>query len=166
MACEDSFQRQFPLFVARWTATNEKWRALEAVIRAKGLPLIILIRISSFPPWVYSNSLFASIESVSLTQFTLATLFVLPRAMVYVFVGSRIASISDGEQRNHMDAASKFVNGCLIIGGVVVSIIASSVVYYFVQKEIQILHGNRPTADRLDTEATEGEEGEPLLTLP
>ncbi|KAG8218748.1 hypothetical protein J3R82DRAFT_4420 [Butyriboletus roseoflavus] len=89
----------------KWTASNERWAAFEAVIRARGLPLIILIRISSFPPWVYSNSLFASIESVSLTQFTFATLFVLPRIMVYVFVGSRIARLSDGEQRSNMDAS-------------------------------------------------------------
>lgn len=80
-----------------------------------------------------------------------------------------------------IQSASKFVNGCLIIGGIVVSVIASSydfpclishylksnsVVYYFVQNEIQILNGGRTTADRLDAEATDGEEGEPLLTLP
>lgn len=60
----------------QWSSYNEKWQALEAVVvsrlrhsdashpfssfqRAKGLPLIILIRISPFPPCVYSNSLFA-----------------------------------------------------------------------------------------------------------
>lgn len=42
---------------------------------------------------------------MSLLQFAFATLFVLPRAMVYVFVGSRIARLSDGEQRSHMDAS-------------------------------------------------------------
>lgn len=59
-----------------WSKENKMWRALEAVIvsisyvpflslsptvfqEAKGFPLIILIRISPFPPWVYSNSLFA-----------------------------------------------------------------------------------------------------------
>lgn len=30
-----------------------------AVQQAKGLPLIMLIRLSPFPPWVYSNTLFA-----------------------------------------------------------------------------------------------------------
>lgn len=58
-----------------WSSSNEKWQALEAVIvrllkysaglfgssaqRARGLPLIMLIRASPFPPWVYANSLFA-----------------------------------------------------------------------------------------------------------
>ena len=59
-----------------WSERNEAWKAVEAVIvsypnpsllwpwpnviqDAKGLPLIILIRVSPFPPWAYSNSLFA-----------------------------------------------------------------------------------------------------------
>jgi hypothetical protein len=84
-----------------------------------------------------------SIESVSLIQFVLATLFVLPRVLVYVFVGSRIASLSDGEQRSHMatcmlsfpvhvadltftSLATKIINGLLIVGGIVTSVIASS----------------------------------------
>ncbi|KAF9226458.1 Golgi apparatus membrane protein TVP38 [Gyrodon lividus] len=150
----------------RWTVTNEKWQALEAVIRARGLPLIILIRISSFPPWVYSNSLFASIESVSLIQFILATLFVLPRVLVYVFVGSRISSFSDGEQRSHMDTSTKVINGLLIVGGIVTSIIASSVVYYFMQNEIKVLHESSSATDEFAAEALEDVEGAPLLTHP
>lgn len=66
----------------KWSSSNEKWQALEAVVvrshifsfhtrrwgvylsfplsqEAKGLPLIVLIRASPFPPWVYANSLFA-----------------------------------------------------------------------------------------------------------
>ncbi|KIJ20164.1 hypothetical protein PAXINDRAFT_107973 [Paxillus involutus ATCC 200175] len=148
----------------KWAATNEKWQVLEAVIRAKGLPLIILIRISSFPPWVYSNSLFASIESVSLIQFVLATLFVLPRVLVYVFVGSRIASLSDGEQRSHMATSTKIINGLLIVGGIVTSVIASSVVYCFMQDEIKMLHGSSSANNELAAEALEdAEEGAPLL---
>ena len=61
--------------IRSWSEKNETWRALETVIvsffpcflllwptiiqDAKGLPLIILIRISPLPPWVYSNALFA-----------------------------------------------------------------------------------------------------------
>jgi len=42
-----------------WSERNETWKAVETVVDAKGLPLIILIRVSPFPPWAYSNSLFA-----------------------------------------------------------------------------------------------------------
>ncbi|KAH9943350.1 uncharacterized protein BXZ73DRAFT_40674, partial [Epithele typhae] len=93
-----------------WSASNEKWQALEAVVAAKGLPLIMLIRASPFPPWVYSNTLFAvspakatSVQSVSLWQFFLATFVVFPKIAIFVLVGSRLASLSDGEQRSHMD---------------------------------------------------------------
>jgi uncharacterized membrane protein YdjX (TVP38/TMEM64 family) len=69
--------------IRQWSAYNEKWQALQSVIvcahvgpltppaprvddsffqKAKGLPLIILIRVSPFPPWVYSNSFFAVSE--------------------------------------------------------------------------------------------------------
>ncbi|KAI0693578.1 hypothetical protein BC835DRAFT_1353287 [Cytidiella melzeri] len=87
----------------KWASTNDKWQALEAVIEAKGLFLIILIRASPFPPWAYSNSLFASIKPVALWQFLVATLIVLPRAALHVFIGSRLAALSDGETRKHMD---------------------------------------------------------------
>ncbi|KAG1755800.1 Golgi apparatus membrane protein TVP38 [Suillus lakei] len=146
-----------------WTSTNEKWQALEAVIRSKGMPLIILIRISSFPPWAWSNSLFASIASVSLLQFFIATWFVLPKAMVYVFVGSRIARLSDGEQRNHMDTQTKIINSLLVVGGILVSVLASSLVYYLMQKEIKRLHDSPSERDELAAEALEATEEAPLL---
>lgn len=99
--------------------------------RAKGLPLIILIRISPFPPWVYSNSLFAvgkfsfpklyhpanqiiqSIQAVSLWQFVTATLFVFPKLVLHAFIGSRIAALSDGDRRSHMDTRKALVLTCV-----------------------------------------------------
>jgi hypothetical protein len=48
---------------------------------------------------------------VSLFQFLVATLFILPKVIVYVFVGSRIARLSDGEQRNHMDTRKNTCHG-------------------------------------------------------
>jgi len=76
----------------RWSATNDKWTALETVVvgvcpglvrievftrdlvlqKSKGLPLVILIRMSPMPPWVYANTLFAvSHRSIVLTCFRL-----------------------------------------------------------------------------------------------
>jgi len=86
-----------------WSATNEKWQALESVIKAKGLPLICLIRMSPLPPWVYSNALFASIGPVKLWQFVVAQTFVFPKILLSVFIGSRAAALADGDQRDHMD---------------------------------------------------------------
>lgn len=138
-----------------WTSTNEKWQALETVIQSRGMPMIILIRISSFPPWAWSNTLFASIASVSLFQFFTATLFLLPKVMVYVFVGSRIARLSDGEQRNHMDTQTKIVNSLLVVGGILISVLASSLLYHHMQKEIKRLRDSPSERDELAAEAAE-----------
>jgi len=143
---------------------NEKWEALEAVIAAKGLPLIILIRISPLPPWVYSNTLFASIGSVSLWQFLLATCFVFPKIFLHVFIGSRMAALSDGEQRNKMDTHTKVVNGLLIGGGILIAMLASWLVYTLVQNHIRKLSGISPETDELAAEAIEDSEEAPLLT--
>ncbi|KZT12803.1 Golgi apparatus membrane protein TVP38 [Laetiporus sulphureus 93-53] len=108
----------------RWSSSNEKWQALETVVASKGLPLIVLVRASPFPPWVYSNTLFASVEAVSLWQFVLATFVVFPKIALLVFVGSRLAPLSDGEQRSHMDTSTKILNASISIGGILVTIIA------------------------------------------
>ncbi|KAI3612422.1 golgi apparatus membrane protein tvp38 [Moniliophthora roreri] len=155
------------LFSARlraWSAQNEKWQALEAVVRAKGLPLIILIRISPFPPWVYANSLFASISSVSLWQFVVATLFIFPKLLLHVFIGSRMAALSDGERRSHMDTRTKVINGLLIGGGVLVAICASGLVYTLVQRHIRTLDGLPRDVDEHAADAIEHfDEEAPLL---
>ncbi|EIN10723.1 Golgi apparatus membrane protein TVP38 [Punctularia strigosozonata HHB-11173 SS5] len=148
----------------RWSSSNEKWVALEEVIRAKGLPLIILIRMSPFPPWVYSNTLFASIEPVKLWQFVVATFFVGPKMLLAVFIGSRAAALADGEQRNHMDKATKIINICFIIGGIVISIIASYTIYHQMQAHIRHISDIPSDIDELAAEAVEAaSEGAPLL---
>ncbi|EPT02745.1 hypothetical protein FOMPIDRAFT_1143170 [Fomitopsis schrenkii] len=151
-----------------WSASNEKWQALETVVAAKGLPLITLIRASPFPPWVYSNALFASIRAVALWQFCIATFAVFPKVALLVFVGSRLAALSDGETRNHMDTSTKWLNVGLSVGGIALGATASVIVYRAMQTEIRHLQGVSPDVEELAAEAIEevvedAEEGAPLL---
>lgn len=107
----------------RWTEKNSKWQALEEVVESKGLGLIVLIRISPFPPWVYSNTLFAvrlshriapfnpitqhllqSISSVRLWQFVFATLFTLPKVCLHVFIGASRFLFFHGNTYSHFDS--------------------------------------------------------------
>lgn len=44
-----------------------------------------------------------SIEAVSLWQFVIATTVVFPKVALHVFIGSRLAALSDGETRRQMD---------------------------------------------------------------
>ncbi|KAI0347336.1 Golgi apparatus membrane protein TVP38 [Trametopsis cervina] len=148
----------------KWAATNDKWQALESVIKAKGLPLIFLIRASPFPPWAYSNSLFASIEPVALWQFVLATFVVLPRVALHVFIGSRLAALSDGDTRKQMDKHAKILNILLVVFGVLVGLVASWLTYRAMQSHIRHLDGISPDLDELAAEAVdEAAEGAPLL---
>jgi len=147
-----------------WTAENEKWQALESVVRAKGLPLIILIRSSPLPPWVYANAMFASIEAVKFWQFVVATTFVLPKIFLSVFIGSRIAMFSDGKQRGEMDKTSKIMNGVSIVVGVALAFASAFVLYRLMQKEIRQLRESPDIEDELAADALEeAGEGAPLL---
>ncbi|KAH9843895.1 Golgi apparatus membrane protein TVP38 [Rhodofomes roseus] len=155
----------------QWSASNEKWQALEIVVDAKGLPLITLIRASPFPPWVYSNALFASIRAVALWQFCIATFATFPKVALLVFVGSRLAALSDGETRNHMDTSTKWLNVGLSVGGLLLGMTASVIVYRAMQAEIRRLQGVSPDVEELAAEAIEeavedAEEGAPLLGHP
>ncbi|EAU84702.1 hypothetical protein CC1G_00221 [Coprinopsis cinerea okayama7 len=151
--------------IRSWSAQNEKWQALEAVVRSKGLPLIVLIRVSPFPPWVYANSLFASIEPVKLWQFVAATCFITPKLLLYVFMGSKMAALSDGDQRDRMDTHDKIINGLFLAGSLVIAVFTSWLVYNLVQNHIRHLHGVDPETDELAAEAIEDfDEDAPLLS--
>ncbi|KAH9482932.1 Tlg2-vesicle protein [Psilocybe cubensis] len=148
-----------------WSSKNKKWQALEAVVTAKGLPLIILIRISPFPPWVYSNSLFASIQAVKLWQFVVATLFIFPKVFLHTFIGSKLAELSDGEQRDHMDTRTKILDGVFIGVSIVIALFTGWTVYNSVQSHIRHLEGFSPEVDELAAEAIEDyDEEAPLLS--
>jgi len=148
----------------KWSATNEGWTALETVVKAKGLPLVILIRLSPLPPWVYANSLFASIHTVALWQFVIATFFLSPKLLLTAFIGSRLAPLSDGKQRQEMDTQTKIINGCLVVGGLLLATVAAAIVYRLVQRQLLQLKGVSPSTGEDIIEALEeADEGAPLL---
>jgi len=158
-------RRLFSHKLHAWSSQSEKWQALEAVIKAKGLPLIILIRLSPFPPWVYANSLFASIETVKLWQFVTATLFLFPKILLHTFIGSKAAALADGDQRGHMDPHTKFLNSLLIGGSIVIAIGTGWWVYILVQRHIRDLEGFSTAIDESAARAIEDfDEEAPLLS--
>ncbi|KAH9977974.1 Golgi apparatus membrane protein TVP38 [Lactifluus volemus] len=139
-----------------WSKKNETWQALETVIAAKGLPLIILVRLSPFPPWVYSNSLFASIQSVTVWQFMVATICNFPKYLLHVFIGSRMALLSDGQQREHMDTQTKVVNTIIIVTGILTSVGSGWVLYALMKRQLREASPKTPgQASQLAGEADE-----------
>jgi hypothetical protein len=89
---------------------------------------------------------------VALWQFIIATLFVYPKVSLHVFIGSRAAALSDGEQRSHMDTRkpadvanylyfipndhctleTKIINSVLIGAGILIALVSSWCVLKFV----------------------------------
>ncbi|EUC62303.1 SNARE associated protein [Rhizoctonia solani AG-3 Rhs1AP] len=149
--------------VRRFTQRQEKWRALEAVIAAKGLPLIVLIRLAPLP-WTYSNALFATIESVSFWQFMVATVLYTPKLFIIIFIGSRVAKFSDGQQRGEMDAASKWLNALSIALGVSIGFGATWLVWRLTDTEIRNMKELPQDVDNMAADALrDAEAGAPLL---
>ncbi|CUA70085.1 Golgi apparatus membrane protein TVP38 [Coprinopsis cinerea okayama7 len=149
--------------VRRFTQKQEKWRALEAVIAAKGLPLIVLIRLAPLP-WTYSNALFATIESVSFWQFMVATVLYTPKLFIIIFIGSRVAKFSDGQQRGEMDAASKWLNALSIVLGASIGFGATWLVWRLTETEIRNMRELPQDIDDMAVDALhDAEAGAPLL---
>ncbi|KAG9102137.1 Tlg2-vesicle protein [Ceratobasidium sp. 370] len=149
--------------VRKFTHRQEKWRALEAVIAAKGLPLIMLIRWAPLP-WTYSNALFASIDSVAFWQFMVATVCYTPKLFIIIFIGSRVAKFSDGQQRGEMDTATKVVNALSIVLGVAAGVGAAWLVWRLTDAKIRAMKELPQDVDNLAADALRDvEAGAPLL---
>jgi len=144
-----------------WSGKNTRWQALEAVIRARGLPLIILIRLCPIP-WVYSNAFFASVEAVSFPQFILATLVLMPKIFLHVFIGSRISDLSDGEHRRKMDTTTKVLDIGSVVLAAVLGILTGIYVYRITQAQIKSLKELPSEARGLAADAVDDLEA-PLL---
>jgi hypothetical protein len=108
------------------------------------MPLIVMIRLCPLP-WWSSNTFFASVESVSFSQYMIATMsassisftkdyiltnvrilfdrVILPKLLLHCFVGSRMAAMSDGKQREKMDLPTKVINiGSIVFGSVIAGV--------------------------------------------
>jgi len=147
--------------VTAWSSKNVRWKALTTVVKAKGLTLIILIRLSPFPSWAYSSVFFSSIETVSFWQFVIATIVLFPKFALYVFIGTRMAELSDGNQRIELDTQTKIIDSLLIVGGFVIGIGVGIFVYREVRNHIRRLEGLPSEVDALAAEALDEEA--PLL---
>ncbi|KAL6309559.1 Golgi apparatus membrane protein TVP38 [Sparassis latifolia] len=148
----------------RWSASNQKWIALETVVGAKGLPLITLVRASPFPPWGWAHAMFASVDTVALWQFFLASFVLFPKFALFVLIGSRLAALSDGDQRSHMDTSTKILNVAISVGGILLSTTAGWIIYRAMQAEVRRLQEMTPEVDELSTEGTDdAAEEAPLL---
>ncbi|CCO26370.1 Golgi apparatus membrane protein TVP38 [Rhizoctonia solani AG-1 IB] len=93
-----------------------------------------------------------------------ATVLFTPKLFVIVFIGSRIAKFSDGQQRGEMDAASKWLNALSIALGASIGIGATWLVWRFTDAEIRNMRELPQDIDNMAADALHDvEAGAPLL---
>ncbi|GAA6019384.1 hypothetical protein JCM11491_004808, partial [Sporobolomyces phaffii] len=108
--------RRLVRFFAPFIQRDQTFQALSNAVKVKGLPLIILLRLCPFP-YPYSNAFFASVESVTLSQFFLATLTITPKLLLHVFIGHRTYLFASPDARHKMDPLSRWINlGFMVVG--------------------------------------------------
>jgi hypothetical protein len=73
-------------------------------------------------------------ETVSLTQFMLATLVITPKLALHVWVGQRIYFLADPNSRSQMDDTTKMINGFYIAGGSLLGFFTGLYVYRLTMK--------------------------------
>jgi len=157
-------RKLFKARISKWSRQNKKWTAMEEVVKAKGMPLIILIRISPIP-WVYNTAFFASIESVSLLQLIVATFFLFPKILLIIFVGSQVGDMSDGTHRNEMSPLTKALNVLSIIISILVAVGTGWFVWRTTSAKIRHIEDLPAETDRLAEEFLD-EVNAPLLYSP
>ncbi|GAA5883923.1 hypothetical protein JCM3774_005249 [Rhodotorula dairenensis] len=130
---------------APYIQRDKTFAALSRAVRVKGLPLIVLLRLCPFP-YPYSNAFFASIETVSLQEFMLATLAITPKLLLHVFIGHRTYLFADPTSRHKMDSTTRWINGIFMVVGTLLGVGTSWYLYKLTMRYVE--------------EAAEGEEDE------
>ncbi|OCF35588.1 hypothetical protein I316_02643 [Kwoniella heveanensis BCC8398] len=121
-------------FFLGYISKNDKWDAFGHVMRAKGLPLVIMIRYCPIP-WNIGNGLFASIESVKFWQFMLANLLIQPRLLIPVFIGSRLTSLASDVH----DPLQTWLNLLSIAISTTISLVTGIVIYRLTLEQMRKL---------------------------
>ncbi|WVQ93198.1 hypothetical protein IAU59_000262 [Kwoniella sp. CBS 9459] len=121
-------------FFLGYISKSEKWDAFGHVMRAKGLPLVIMIRYCPIP-WNIGNGLFASIESVKFWQFMLANLLIQPRLLIPVFIGSRLTSLASDVH----DPLQTWLNLLSIAISTTISLVTGIVIYRLTLEQMRKL---------------------------
>ncbi|WWC64013.1 uncharacterized protein I303_106619 [Kwoniella dejecticola CBS 10117] len=123
-------------FFLGYLGKNDKWEAFGNVMRAKGLPLVIMIRYCPIP-WAIGNGLFASIDSVKLWHFALANLLIQPRLLIPVFIGSRLTSLTSDTK----DPLQFWLNLLSIGLSSTISVVTGIIIYRLTLEQMRKLKG-------------------------
>ncbi|KAL2156938.1 hypothetical protein VTH06DRAFT_1873, partial [Thermothelomyces fergusii] len=103
--------------VHRLVGRDRRFVALGQTLRHDGLAVLVMIRFCPLP-YSLSNGFLATVGSIGLARFTLATAVATPKLLVHVFIGSRLALLAEsGDEMGWADRAVNYVS-MLVFGAV------------------------------------------------
>jgi len=84
----------FESLVKTWVEKSEKFRAIQTITQLKGLRLMFLLRLSPIIPFNILNYALG-LTTVTLRDYTIACLGMVPGSIAFVFLGSTLTTISE-----------------------------------------------------------------------
>ncbi|AEO53979.1 hypothetical protein MYCTH_2295968 [Thermothelomyces thermophilus ATCC 42464] len=96
--------------VHRLVGRDRRFVALAQTLRHDGLAVLVMIRLCPLP-YSLSNGFLATVGSIDLGRFTLATAAATPKLLVHVFIGSRLALLAEsGDKMSWGDRAVNYIS--------------------------------------------------------
>ncbi|KAK3300946.1 uncharacterized protein B0H64DRAFT_382266 [Chaetomium fimeti] len=97
-------------YVHRLVGGDQRFIALGQVLRRDGLGVLVMIRLCPLP-YSLSNGFLATVGSIGVGQFALATAGATPKLLVHVFIGSRLALLAEpGDKMSGFDRAVNYIS--------------------------------------------------------
>ena len=96
-------------------------------------------------PYSLSNGAIATVPTVSISNFALATALATPKIMIAVWVNSRVAAMT-GKDGEKMDTTTKIINILSIVFGITLGIVTGVVIYRQTKKRARELEAQEETA--------------------
>lgn len=82
--------------VSKWIAKNQKMRAVDAAIQKEGTKLMLLMRVSGFPPFTWINYALG-LTAVKLAPYVITTLIgIIPGVFAFTYAGAAGAAALSG----------------------------------------------------------------------
>jgi uncharacterized membrane protein YdjX (TVP38/TMEM64 family) len=110
------------------------FQALDNALQQQGLKIMFLLRLSPIIPFNALNYL-AGITAISLKDYSLALLGMLPGTIVYVFLGASAGSLAEIQAR---DQTTSGLTIGIIVVGIISGLTAIGLTSYYAKREFQL----------------------------
>lgn len=114
-------------------------KALNAAMNEKGFRIMVLLRLSPVIPFNVINYI-AGVTGITLLEYTISLLALLPGTVLYVFLGASAGSLADSA---HSGRENSTVTTVVIVVSVVLGIFAIGLTSFYAKKELNKIAENK-----------------------